>query len=68
MTPVRLRDYLLRKTTMADGKGAGPEPEKCSRPFMNRISSAFITQSCHQRVSVRLGIRQTTVAPRRLDS
>lgn len=53
-----------RKTTTADGNGAGLTAlPKRSRPRTYRISLARATCSCHHRVSVRAGRRHTTVAP-----
>lgn len=55
---------FLLKMIIALGNGAEfSQSSNFSRPFMKRISVAFIQNSCHQRVSVRLGIKNTTVFP-----
>ena len=52
------------KITIADGNGAGFFwSSNFSLPLINLISVAFIQYSCHHVVSVRLGIRRTTVLP-----
>src|ERR1051326_684734 len=52
------------KITTALGNGAPFfAPPNFNRPRTNLISLACIAQSCHQRVSVRLGTSSTTIFP-----
>ena len=51
---------------MTSALGNGAEfllPPNFSRPLINLISEAGIMSLCHQIVSVRLGIKSTTVLP-----
>src|SRR5207249_10779598 len=53
-----------RKMTIADGNGAVFLAfPNFNRPLTNRISLACMTWSCHARVSVRDGMRNTLSAP-----